>query len=252
MAEEVKTPQENEATTVEKSPEKAPAEEKAPTMAEIQKQAEVQPPKEAKTEETVGLPKYMEEKKRRQAVEKKLADLEASIKDGGVSKEDLTDDLESLTKEYEDVDPQFLGKLVSSIERRIEKKFEGRINEAVEPLKESAQEKRINDAFQTHFDKAMESMPEYKDLVDANVIKTLSLDPTNEDKTFPELIEETYGKFVTGRKTMEEKTTPGGGKEPESVDFARAKKDPAYFSEIMKNPRLKAEYNKDLPKRIGS
>lgn len=249
MAEEVKKDQENGAAPAEKSPEIVPAEKKEPTMSEIQEGVNVEK-KEPK--ETVGLPKFMEEKTKRRAAEQEVARLTELLNKGGTSKEDIADDIQALTKEYEDVDPEFLNKLVTTIERRAEKKFQGKLDEAVKPLKESAEQERISEVFQVHFSKAMESMPEYKDIVDPDVIKTLSLDPDNEDKTFSEIIEETYGKFVTGKKTMEDKTQPGGGKDPETVDFARAKKDPEYFKTVLANPRLKAEYNKDIHKRIAS
>lgn len=248
MAEEIQNSQEKGTAPAEKSPETVPAEKKEPTMAELHKESSERGEEKA----TVGLPKYMEEKKARQSLEKEVARLNDLIKNGGSSKEDIAEDIEALTKEYEEVDPVFLDKLVRTIEARAEKKFKGELDEAVKPLRESIEEKRISEAFATHFDRAMQAMPEYKNIVDPNVIKTLSLDPENEDKTFSELIEETYGKFVTGKKTMEEKTQPGGGKEPESVDFAKARKDPEYFKMIMANPRLKAEYNKDIHKRIAS
>lgn len=248
MPEEIQKTQENGTAPADKSPETVPAEKKEPTMAELHKESS----EKGEDKATVGLPKYMEEKKARQALEKEVARLNDLIKNGGTSKEDIAEDIEALSKEYEDVDPVFLNKLARTLEARYEKKFEGKLEEAVKPLKESAEEKRISEAFSTHFDKAMQAMPEYKEIVDPDVIKTLSLDPDNEDKTFSELIEETYGKFVTGKKTMEDKTQPGGGKEPESVDFAKARKDPEYFKMVMANPRLKAEYNKDIHNRIAS
>ena len=253
MAEEAIKTQEDGSAPAEKSPEQDPAEKKEPTMADIQKQAaDGTAPKGKEPKATVGLPKYMAEKTKRQELEGEVARLTAELNKGGSSKEQIADDIDALVKEYEDVDPTFLNKLVGVIEKRAEAKFGDKIREEVEPLKESVQEKRINDAFKTHFDKAMSNMPEYKDVVDPNVIKTLSLDPANEDKTFAEIIEETYGKFVTGKKTMEDKTQPGGGKDPETIDYSKAKKDPAYFKTIMANPRLKAEYNKGLENRIGS
>lgn len=242
-------PQENGTAPADKSPETVPAEKKEPTMAEIQN-GEGAP--KGETKPTVGLDKYMGERTKRQELEKEVERLKGVIDGGKGSQETIADDIEALTKEYEDVDPTFLNRLVGILENRAEKKFQGKFDEAVKPLQESAQEKAISEAFNTHFDRAMQAMPEYKNVVDPNVIKTLSLDPDNEDKTFSELIEETYGKFVTGKKTMEDKTQPGGGKEPESVDFAKARKDPEYFKMIMANPRLKAEYNKDIHKRIAS
>jgi hypothetical protein len=57
--------------------------------------------------------------------------------------------------------------------------------------------------FNEHFDKTISQMPEFDGVVNKDVIKTLSLDPSNKNKTFQQLIETAYGHLVAGRKTME-------------------------------------------------
>jgi len=93
-------------------------------------------------------------------------------------------------------------------------------------------------------------MPEYENLVNREVIKVLSLDPKNANKTFAQLIEETYGKAITGKRTIET-TKPGGGKEPTEIDFDKALKDTEYFKEIMSNPTLKKKYNDSISSRVS-
>ena len=95
----------------------------------------------------------------------------------------------------------------------------------------------------------MEKMPDFKGLADPDVIKTLSLDPKNANKTLTQIVEDTYGNFLTGRRTVET-TTPRGGKEPEKIDFARMTKDPSYYKEVMSDPDRKKEYNNNLHERL--
>jgi hypothetical protein len=97
----------------------------------------------------------------------------------------------------------------------------------------------------------MAEMPEYSAIVNKDVIKTLSLDPANQNKTFQQLIEETYGNALGGKRTLET-TTPRGGKALESVDFDRAKKDGKYLEEVLANPDTKKEYNEGLIGRLSA
>jgi hypothetical protein len=82
------------------------------------------------------------------------------------------------------------------------------------------------------------------------VIKTLSLDPKNSNKTISQLIEETYGNALPGKRSIEQ-NKPGGSKESGEIDFDRAKKDGSYFKEIMADPGLKKKYNDNLIGRVG-
>lgn len=51
---------------------------------------------------------------------------------------------------------------------------------------------RIDAAFRKYFALAMDTLPQYKDIVDSAVIKELSLEPANGNKTLSQLIIETY------------------------------------------------------------
>ena len=52
----------------------------------------------------------------------------------------------------------------------------------LKPIAAKEKADRIERVFATHFDKAMAEMPEFKEVVNRSVIKTLSLDPANANK----------------------------------------------------------------------
>ena len=99
--------------------------------------------------------------------------------------------------------------------------------------------------FSKHFADAIEANPEYAGIANPEVIKTLSLDPRNASKTFVQIIEETYGGAIQGRRTIET-TTPRGGKDPEKVDIQRAKTDQDYLTRVLQDPAMREQYNADL------
>lgn len=236
MAEEVKTTAEVKPVEVEQK------------VGEVIKQADK--PKEV---ESVPLSTFLDEKNGRKQAEKnaeqaaaKIAELEASIKNGA-TKSEVTDDIAAIAKEF-DVDVNFLSKLASAMTVKTKKEVNDETEAQLKPLKEKERQEKIDAAFKKGFNAAMEKMPEFEKIVNPEVIKTLSLDPRNADKTFTEIIEETYGNALTGRRTTE-RTTPGGGKEPAPLDYNRARKDTAYFKEVMANPKLKTEYNAKMIER---
>ena len=94
----------------------------------------------------------------------------------------------------------------------------------------------------------MERAPEFKAIANPEVIKSLAILPQNAKKTLSQILEETYGNAITGKRTIET-TSPGGGKEPEPLDIKRAEKDIEYFKEVMADPKKKAQYNEAMLKR---
>lgn len=210
------------------------------TMEQIQE--EVVPEKE-----TVGLDKFLELKKENKEFKKSIKDLEAKVA-AGAPRAEVTADIESLSAEYPDVDKQFLAKLTNAIRTQVKKDADDEVSTRLKPLEEEARQKRIDTAFNTHFDAAMEKMPEFKSVVNKEVIKALSLDRKNASKNFSQIIEEAYGNAVPGKRTIET-TTPGGGKEPAPLDFEKARKDGGYFNEVMADSKLKKEYNAEMLKR---
>lgn len=198
--------------------------------------------------ETVPISTFVKVKKDAKKFEKLYNDLKNRA-ESGESPEDISDDLDELASEF-NVEPKFVKKLANILKGQAEKK----VGESMAPIIEQNKKltdrekaKLIDDAFNTAFASAMETMPEYAEVADKEAIKALSLLPANANKTFAQLIEQTYGKAISGKKTIDS-TTPGGGKDPEPIDYARAKQDTEYFKEIMADPALKKEYNANMLK----
>lgn len=231
-------------------PETAPAETtEEKTMSEIIDETvpPADPDPKPEDKETVPLAAFLELKKENKEFAKAIKDLKTKIDAGDSSKEDIAEDLEALAEEY-DIEPKFVSKLAKILEGKAEKKA----GEVLKPILErdanltAAEKKRkLDEAFTKHYDEAIEKSPEFKDIANADTIKALSFLPENANKTFAQLIEETYGRAVTGKRTIET-TKPGGGKDPEPIDFDKAKNDTKYFESIMADPVKKAEYNKNL------
>lgn len=240
---EIKTPEvvpSAEATPVAPVAPEAPAPAVAPTEKTV---SEVMAPA---SNDTVPLAAHLETKNENKELKKSLKALEAKIAEGG-NADDVTDDLAAIGEEF-GVDPKFMKKLGAAVSAKVAA-AKAEVGQELAGLKEKDRSAELDRVFGTHFDSAIEAMPEFKDIANREVIKTLSLDPKNANKTFSQIIEETYGHAISGKRSIET-TTPGGGKGPEPIDYARASRDNAYFSEIMKDPAKKAEYNKDLAKRL--
>lgn len=186
---------------------------------------------------------FLKEKMARKELEKKVKELEESVRSGATHRE-VSADIASIAKEY-DIDPNFLDKLASTIRSETESKVKEELDSKFKPLEEEKRKESIEKVFNTHFNLALEKVPEFKGIVNQEVIKSLSLLPQNANKTFLQLIEETYGGAVTGRRTIPQ-TVPAGGKESAPLDYQRAVKDPEYFKEVMADPKLKAEYNNKM------
>lgn len=230
----------------------------APKAEEIKKEATDPTVEKVKTiSEIIDKPKaeptmvpeaaFLKEKKERKALEKQLKELEARAS-SGESIDDISDDIDSLADEFE-VNKSFLKRLTQTLEKRAEKHADEKVSTKLKPFEDKERRENIDRIFNAEFTKVIDEMPEYKDVVNKNAIKILSLDPANKDKTFAQLIEETYSNSLRGRKTLET-TTPRGGKSPEEIDFSRAKKDTEYFKEIMADPKLKQKYNSEMLNRL--
>lgn len=179
-----------------------------------------------------------------EALKKDMKELKAQVDKQNQPKID-DDDLQQLAEKYQ-VDGNFLNELAGVIDKKNAAKYGSEIDN----LKQSSHKTEIDQAFKTAYKSAISRLPEYKDIVNQDVIKGLSMLPENSTKTFSQLIKETYGNAIVGKKTMEP-TTPGSGKESDSLDFAKAQKDPEYFKEVMKDPAMKKEYNAKMIQSVN-
>ena len=214
-----------------------PTEETPQTMEQIQKDI-------APVKDTVGLDKFLDLKKQNKEKDKLIKDLEAKI-EAGATRQEVSADMEAISEEYPDVDRGFLNKLANTIKNSVVKEAEDKISSRFQPLEEKDRQAKIDNAFNTHFKIAMDKMPEFSTIVNPEVIKILSHDTKNASKTFSQIIEETYGNSLTGKRTIET-TISGGGKDADPLNFQKARSNSDYFDVVMANPRLKAEYNEKM------
>lgn len=225
-AEEVKPATETTEQTMETP---APVQEEKP-VGEIFEEAEEKP-------NLVPEAVFLNVKKENKQLKKELRLLQDSIESGATAKE-ISADIAEIADEH-NIDPVFLQKLAASIKAQAEKDLDDKFSS-----KFNAKEKSEN--FETAFNKAyqvaIERAPEFSSIANTEVIKTLSMQPQNSKKTISQLLEETYGNALSGKRTIET-TKPGGGKDDEPLDYNRASKDIEYFKEVMKDPKKKEQYN---------
>lgn len=186
---------------------------------------------------------YFAEKKARKVAERELKALKEQI-EGGATKKEISESIAEIADEH-NIDPEFLQKLASSIKAEAEKDIDAKYAAKFEGKEK---ENKFETAFKSQYDIAMERAPEFKAIANPDVIKSLAILPQNAKKTLSQILEETYGNAITGKRTIET-TSPGGGKEPEPLDMKRAEKDIEYFKEVMADPKKKAQYNEAMLKR---
>lgn len=224
-------------TTVETTPEITPEVPVEKTISDMI--PEVEPEKPNLIPESV----FLGEKKARKAAEKEVERLKAQI-EGGASKETISDSIDAIAEKH-DIDKDFLTELSSTIKAQTKAELEAELNAKSEGENKF---KQFEDAFNKGLQTALERGPEFKDIVNTDVIKQLALLPQNSKKTISQLLEETYGNAIQGKRTIET-TTPGGGKDPEPLDYDKAQNDINYFNEVMADPKRKAEYNEIMLKK---
>ena len=203
---------------------------------------------EAKEKETVPLATLLAMKSENKEAKAQIKELQQQIEDGA-SKVEISKGIKEIAKEH-NVDETFLSEFASTIKAQAEKGIDDKITEKLKPFEEKGRAEKIDTIFNSNYDRVLESMPEYKDIVNKAVIKSLSLDPANKNKTFIKIIEESYGHLVTGKKTIES-SSPAGSKEyGEKLDKSKFR-DPAYMKKVLADPVLKKEYNEGLVERLG-
>lgn len=239
MTEEVITtpsPEVKEDTTVEE----AVTEE--PKLGEMLQHEEL--PKEEPKKETVGLDKFLDIKKQNKELKRKLEQLQSDSEDGS----DVSEDIDSIAEEF-NIDKSFLKKLEKSILSKRDKELDEKLSERLKPIEQAEKNKEVSNRFENVYTQTLERMPEYSNVINKDVVKSLAMLKENSMLSLPQLIEKIYGQSISGKKTIET-TIPRGGKEPQEIDFSLAKKDTNYFAEIMANPELKKKYNASIENRL--
>lgn len=205
---------------------------------------------EASKEEMVPLSKFLELKNESKASQRELKALKKTIEEGA-TKSEVSRSMQEIADQH-GVDADFLNDFVKAVREDVKKETEQEIESKLKPIAEKEKASKINETFKEHFSKAMEAMPEFNGVVKEDVIKSLSFIPANANKTFSQLIEETYGHLVQGRRSIDSQTNKAGKNDFGEIDTNRAKVDQKYFKEIMDNPVLKKKYNEGLTSRLTS
>lgn len=203
-----------------------------------------------KKDESVPLAKFLEMKNENKAMAKQMKELEKRI-EAGASKREVTADLKALSDKH-GVDADFLQEFADAVRAKAEAEIDEKMESKLRPLEEKDRAKKIDAAFNEHYAKALEQVPEYEGIVNKDVIKTLSLNPANANKTFIQIIEASYGHLIEGRRSLDTASTRAGKTDSTEVDMDRAKKDSKYFGEVMADPNLKKKYNDSLTNRLSS
>jgi hypothetical protein len=197
---------------------------------------------------------YKTERREKRQTQSELKELKEKIREieesryDGVSDKEIKSSMDDLSEEY-NVDKDFLKKQSKILKEEIRAEMQEELKRNLEPLSQREKEKKYVEDVTTYFNNAIEKMPEFKDVANLQAIIDLGRLPKNQQKTVTQLIEETFGSAITGKKTIESSNVRGTVESTE-VDYDLAKKDTAYFKEIMANPELKKKYNAGLAKRV--
>lgn len=215
-------------------------EETQQTIGELSEEIYNEESEEHTSEKTVPEYAFVAQKKALIAAEKELKALRESIQYQESSQYEQVTGVDAIADKY-NIDREFMNELKSTIENDLDAKYASKLSD-----KEKAD--KFNEAFNKQYNTALERGPEFQAIANPDVIKTLATLPQNKNKTVSQLLEETYGNALTGKRTIET-TQPGGGKDPEPLDIAKAEKDINYFNEVMADPKKKAQYNEAMLKR---
>lgn len=215
---ETENSEENANSEADKSEEKAGEEEEIPDY-------RPKKPEEKQTEKPKDVPfnTFLSEKKRRQAAERKLKELETgkAKKDNEASGEEDDD--------YDDLDD------------RIERKAK----ELISPLLSKQQETENARNFEKDFERNIVSKyPELKEKKDQ--FQEIAFNPSLVDK-YPTLesIRQAFWpdvKPVDTKKTRTEAGSEGTSRGTETVDFAKVDSNPELYHKVMADPVLKGKY----------
>jgi hypothetical protein len=180
---------------------------------------------------------------------KEIARLKASIEDGS-TKSEIRDSIKEIAKES-GVDETFLQKYADRIKQEVREEMKDSVESELKPIKEKERASQIDRLFSEHYEKAMSQLPELANVANKETIKALSLNPENRNKTFVQIIEESYGHLASGKRTLDPASSRAGKNDGSEVDMEKAGKGGAYFDEVMANPVTKKKYNDAMTERLS-
>jgi predicted DNA-binding protein YlxM (UPF0122 family) len=243
MADETKiTPAPEEAKTEEKAKVEAKTED---TKSEVKDtkigdviKTDAKPPEEVKAK-MVPEAVFLEEKNERKALAKELKEVKRLLEEGA-SRKEVSADVKEIAEEF-GLTEQAVSKLIAKVGEQTKAEYDKEIEAKLKPIQEKERAENVEKTFNEHFEKLMEAMPEFKGIASKDVIRALTMDPRNANKTFAKILEESYGHLVTGKKTLE-KAQARGGVSDATVDIKRMAHDMEYYKEVAANPELFKKY----------
>lgn len=187
-------------------------------------------------------------------VKRELKELKKSIKEGTSEKKEVNATLKDLADKYS-LDSEFLSDLKESLMADLKgseskSEVEEKLTSKLQALEDKERLEKIDAAFQKGLGKALEQAPEYEKIVNKEVIKALSLDPRNANKTINQLIDEAYGHLVVGKRTIE--PANGSSRNDNTIDMDKVNTDKEYLKKVLADPVLKKQYNEGLVNRLSS
>jgi len=204
--------------------------------------------KQKPKEETVPLSTFLEIKNENKAMHKEMKELKKSIEQGA-NKKEVNSTIKALSEKH-GVDADFLEDFAVAVRQEAKKEVEEELSSKLRPIEEKEKAEKFDKVFNQHYTKALEQLPEFDGVVNKEVIKTLSLNPANANKTFTQLIEEAYGHLVSGKRTIDVANSRNSRLETGEIDVKRANTDIEYFREIKSNPHLLKKYNDMISKDL--
>ena len=232
----------NQETAKEESAVEATAETKEETIADA-----IEDKSENKVPDNIPYSRFKEKVESEKALKERVEELEKAIQERDLSKREVDSEVKDIAEEY-GVDAEVLDKLA----QRLQAQAQQTIEEKLAPLTQKEKREKQDKVLGQMLDRALEANPDFQDVVNKDVIKQLALNPANANKTMSQLITETYGNAIrpSEKKTMES-VSPGKSDVIDSVDYNRAQTDSEYFAKIKADPKLKAEYNKQMTEKLS-
>lgn len=252
-------------SSVELSTEQKPTESVTEEVAKVEEVPSKQPkPEETlesletlseKTDDAVPLKKYMAEKNAKREAEAKAKLLESEIaklrENPYKSNEDIKVDVNSLSEKH-GIDPEVLNDILNAsysmtkekVKAELEQEFVPKLAE-FEQIKREKEKHDFEEKFNSLLNQSLKEMPEFSNLVDKDDLKQWVKSGQYSKLTLPQLIEQKYGKFVTGKKTLE---SSHASKSIEKPDTSKPLSDEQYL-QLDSNPELRKEWAGSLIER---
>ena len=164
-----------------------------------------------KADDAIPLKKYMAEKNARREAEKKAKELESEITKLRTQPQSETPaSIKAIAEQY-DINEDVLKAIVdvsrTMTKQEVREELEAELNPKLAEFEKIKQDKtrvEFENKFNTMLDETFKEMPEYKDLVDIDDLKTWVKSGKYSKLSLPQLIEQKYSKFVVGKKTLEQ------------------------------------------------